>query len=36
MNVILFGATGMVGQGILRECLLNPDVRQILSMGRYG
>jgi uncharacterized protein YbjT (DUF2867 family) len=36
MNVILFGATGMVGQGILRECLLDPDVHQILSMGRYG
>jgi len=26
MKVILFGATGMVGQGALRECLLNPDV----------
>src|SRR5580704_8392154 len=26
MNVILFGATGMVGQGVLRECLLAPDV----------
>ena len=24
MNVILFGATGMVGQGVLRECLLDP------------
>ena len=34
MNVILFGATGMVGQGILRECLLDPDVRQILSVVR--
>jgi uncharacterized protein YbjT (DUF2867 family) len=21
VNVLLFGATGMVGQGILRECL---------------
>jgi hypothetical protein len=36
MNVILFGATGMVGQGILRECLVDPNVQQILSMGRYG
>jgi uncharacterized protein YbjT (DUF2867 family) len=34
MNVILFGATGMVGQGILRECLLDPDVQQILSIVR--
>jgi uncharacterized protein YbjT (DUF2867 family) len=34
MNVILFGATGMVGQGVLRECLLDPDVKQILSIVR--
>jgi uncharacterized protein YbjT (DUF2867 family) len=34
MNVILFGATGMVGQGVLRECLLDPDVRLVLSIGR--
>lgn len=34
MNVILFGATGMVGQGVLRECLLDPDVQQILSVVR--
>jgi hypothetical protein len=34
MNVILFGATGMVGQGVLRECLLDPDVREILSILR--
>jgi uncharacterized protein YbjT (DUF2867 family) len=34
MNVILFGATGMVGQGVLRECLLDPDVHQILSIVR--
>jgi uncharacterized protein YbjT (DUF2867 family) len=34
MNVILFGATGMVGQGILRECLLDPGVQQILSIVR--
>lgn len=24
MNVILFGATGMIGQGVLRECLIQP------------
>lgn len=34
MNVILFGATGMVGQGALRECLLDPEVHQILSIVR--
>ena len=34
MNVILFGATGMVGQGVLRECLLASDVRAVLSVGR--
>src|SRR4051794_14358159 len=34
MNVLLFGATGMVGQGVLRECLLDPDVRQVLVVGR--
>jgi uncharacterized protein YbjT (DUF2867 family) len=34
MNVILFGATGMVGQGVLRECLLDPGVQTVLSIGR--
>src|ERR1700727_2705211 len=34
MNVILFGGTGMVGQGVLRECLLAPDVQRILSIAR--
>jgi uncharacterized protein YbjT (DUF2867 family) len=34
MNVILFGATGMVGQGVLRECLLDRDVHQVLSIVR--
>src|ERR1700722_18863053 len=34
MNVLLFGATGMVGQGVLRECLLDPDVQQVRSVGR--
>jgi uncharacterized protein YbjT (DUF2867 family) len=34
MNVILFGATGMVGQGVLRECLLDPDIQQVLTVGR--
>jgi uncharacterized protein YbjT (DUF2867 family) len=34
MNVFLFGATGMVGQSVLRECLLDPDVNQITSIVR--
>jgi uncharacterized protein YbjT (DUF2867 family) len=34
MKVILFGATGMVGQGVLRECLLDPDVTDVLAVGR--
>ncbi|HET6212143.1 MAG TPA: NAD(P)H-binding protein, partial [Micromonosporaceae bacterium] len=34
MKVILFGATGMVGQGVLRECLLDPDVQEVLAIGR--
>jgi uncharacterized protein YbjT (DUF2867 family) len=34
MNVILFGATGMVGQGVLRERLLDPDVEGVLSIVR--
>jgi uncharacterized protein YbjT (DUF2867 family) len=34
MDVVLFGATGMVGQGVLRECLLDPQVHRVLSVGR--
>jgi uncharacterized protein YbjT (DUF2867 family) len=34
MKVILFGATGMVGQGVLRECLRDPDVEIVLAVGR--
>ena len=34
MNVILFGCTGMVGQGVLRECLLDPSVQHVLSILR--
>ena len=34
MKVILFGATGMVGQGVLRECLLDPGVERVLAVGR--
>lgn len=34
MKVILFGATGMVGQGVLRECLADPEVERVLVIGR--
>jgi len=34
MKALLFGATGMVGQGVLRECLLDPDVQMVVAIGR--
>jgi len=34
MKVILFGATGMVGQGVLRECLVDASVESVLVVGR--
>lgn len=34
MKIILFGASGMIGQGVLRQCLADPTVTQILSIGR--
>ncbi len=34
MNVLIFGATGMVGQGVLRECLLDPSVQVVATIGR--
>ena len=34
MKVILFGATGMVGAGALREALEDSDVEAILSVSR--
>ena len=34
MNILIFGATGMVGQGVLRECLLDPDVQLVQAIGR--
>jgi uncharacterized protein YbjT (DUF2867 family) len=34
MDVMIFGATGMVGQGVLRECLLDPAVGRVLTVGR--
>jgi uncharacterized protein YbjT (DUF2867 family) len=34
MKVILFGGTGMVGQGVLRECLRDPEVAEVLAVVR--
>jgi uncharacterized protein YbjT (DUF2867 family) len=34
MNILIFGATGMVGQGVLRECLLDPEVQSVTTIGR--
>jgi len=34
LNVILTGATGMVGEGVLLECLSNPDVESVLIINR--
>jgi uncharacterized protein YbjT (DUF2867 family) len=36
LKVIIFGATGMVGQGVLIECLRDPDVERVLCVGRSG
>lgn len=34
MNVIVFGATGMVGQGVLRECVIDAGIERVLVVGR--
>lgn len=34
INVIITGATGMAGEGVLHECLLHPDVGNVLVIGR--
>jgi len=34
MKIVLFGASGMIGQGVLRECLAAPDVERVVSVGR--
>jgi uncharacterized protein YbjT (DUF2867 family) len=34
MKIILLGATGMIGQGVLREALTDPTVEHVLSIGR--
>lgn len=34
MRILIFGATGMVGQGVLRECLNADDVDFVQTVGR--
>ena len=34
INAIITGATGMVGEGVLHECLLHPDVERVLVINR--
>lgn len=34
LKVIITGATGMVGEGVLHECLLHPAVESVLVVGR--
>ncbi|MFD2785506.1 Rossmann-fold NAD(P)-binding domain-containing protein [Hymenobacter rubripertinctus] len=34
LRVIVTGATGMVGEGVLHEALLSPEVAQVLSISR--
>jgi uncharacterized protein YbjT (DUF2867 family) len=34
MRIVLIGATGMVGQGVLRACLRARDVTKIIVIGR--
>jgi uncharacterized protein YbjT (DUF2867 family) len=34
MNVVIFGASGMVGQGVLLECLRDTSVESVLVIGR--
>ncbi|MEP6676590.1 MAG: NAD-dependent epimerase/dehydratase family protein [Ferruginibacter sp.] len=34
MKIIITGATGMVGEGVLLECLENPAVKEVLMINR--
>lgn len=34
MRILITGATGLVGQGVLRECLIAPDVERVVALGR--
>jgi len=34
MNIILTGSTGMVGKGVLLECLDSPAIQKVLAINR--
>lgn len=34
MKVLIFGATGMIGRGVLLECLRDPEVELVVTLGR--
>jgi uncharacterized protein YbjT (DUF2867 family) len=34
MKIIILGASGLVGRGVLRECLLNSEVSEVKLVGR--
>jgi uncharacterized protein YbjT (DUF2867 family) len=34
MKLLLFGATGMIGQGVLRQALVDPDVTAVVTITR--
>ena len=34
MKILIFGATGMVGQGVLRECLIDRGIDRVVTVGR--
>lgn len=36
MRALLFGGSGMIGQGVLRELLQRPEVTKVISVGRTG
>jgi len=36
INTLLFGSTGMIGQGVLQECLKDPNVESILVINRQS
>lgn len=35
MHILITGATGLVGQGVLRECLRADDVAKVVALGRH-
>ncbi len=34
LNVVVYGATGMIGQAALLECFDHPAIAQVLAVGR--